>query len=398
VTPTWQIFVGDVRDTLKTVPDQSVQCCVTSPPYWGLRDYGCEGQLGLEATPELFVAAMVEVFREVKRCLRDDGTLWLNIGDSYAREGGNTKGVSRHWDGRAADPGGQHDKRPNAHLIGLKQKDLCGIPWRLAFALQADGWYLRSDIIWSKPNPMPESVTDRPTKSHEYIFLLTKNARYFYDMDAIREAQSWNGNSGTKNYRPGVAGGRIDAGMNSGGVNEAGRNCRSVWQITTQPYPDAHFATFPEALPERCIKAGTSERGACPQCGAGWVRVQEATGVSTYAKVKQESWRQMNASSTERGLVPSRPASGQTRMPNGTQPHLDATPKRTTGWAPSCECTEAEPVPQIVLDPFTGSGTTGQVAIQLGRSFIGCELSEEYATLAKTRIGGAAPLFAVEVA
>lgn len=252
-----RIYQGDCIEQMKLFPDESIDCCVTSPPYWGLRDYGHDDQIGLEETPEQYVAKMVAVFCEVKRVLKPDGTLWLNLGDSYAREGGNTPGVSRHWDGRHLDPGGQHDKRPNASKIGLKQKDLVGIPWRVAFALQADGWYLRQDIIWHKPNPMPESVTDRCTKSHEYIFLLSKSAKYYYDAEAIAEKQestskSFNGSKGNKS---GANGDRNDSGR--AGIERTGfRNKRSVWTVTTKPFSEAHFAVFPEDLITPCILAG----------------------------------------------------------------------------------------------------------------------------------------------
>ncbi len=267
-----RIYQGDCIEQMKLFPDESIDCCVTSPPYWGLRDYGHDEQIGLEETPEEYVAKMVAVFREVKRVLKPDGTLWLNLGDSYAREGGNTPGVSRHWDGRHLDPGGQHDKRPNASKIGLKQKDLVGIPWRVAFALQADGWYLRQDIIWHKPNPMPESVTDRCTKSHEYIFLMSKSAKYYYDADAIAEKQestskSFNGSKGNKS---GANGDRNDSGR--AGIERTGfRNKRSVWTIATKPYSEAHFATFPEDLIEPCILAGCPEGGVVldPFLGSG---------------------------------------------------------------------------------------------------------------------------------
>ena len=235
-TPLTTLHQGDARDVLLTLADESVQTVVTSPPYWGLRDYGVNGQIGLEPTPELYVENMVSIFRDVRRVLRSDGTLWLNMGDSYAGSGAGGGG------NRKGNEHGQHNavakkSRPSA-LPTHKPKDLVGIPWRLAFALQADGWYLRCDIIWSKPNPMPESVTDRPTKAHEYIFLLTKSARYYYDAEAIREPQ---------------------------------RNKRSVWEIPTQPYSEAHFATFPEALVRPCILAGTSEAGVVldPFAGSG---------------------------------------------------------------------------------------------------------------------------------
>jgi DNA modification methylase len=331
---TWQVLVGDAAARLGDLPAASVQACVTSPPYWGLRDYGTVGQLGLESTPDAYVAALVAVFREVRRVLKDDGTLWLNLGDSY--------GVGKQ---------GRDDEGP---------ADIARRAWMVAFALRADGWYLRSDIIWSKPNPMPESVTDRPTKAHEYLFLLAKSQRYYYDAAAIEEPSaienSTNGyhqqrrySSGHQTSRPGGAN-RVDYGdlsmraglltgkspcvycggtgeaydppdqsnsvcQNCGGsgtVSKQTRNKRSVWTVTTQPYPDAHFATFPEALIEPCILAGSA-------------------------------------------------------------------------------------IGDTVLDPFTGSGTTGVVAIRHQRNFLGCELNPAYVALARTRIGDVAPLLAQEV-
>jgi len=246
------------------MPAQSVQCCVTSPPYFGLRDYGHDGQIGLEETPEQYIAAMVEVFRCVRDVLADDGTLWLNIGDSYARAGGwsdnsGLDGLKRGESGRAKSnmtgEAGASQKMPP----GLKQKDLIGIPWMLAFALRADGWYLRQDIIWHKPNPMPESVRDRCTKAHEYIFLLTKSERYFYDADAIKEP--------SKSKSEGIRFGGSKYGDNddpkyatkSGNVSKEydKSNKRSVWTVATKPYSGAHFATFPPDLIEPCILAGS---------------------------------------------------------------------------------------------------------------------------------------------
>lgn len=230
---TINILTGDSRVMLATLPDSSVQCCVTSPPYFGLRDYGHDGQIGLEATPDAYVAELVAVFREVRRVLKDDGTLWLNLGDSYAsfRDGKATPDTSRGESEGTLVPKGSAKNRMAATFAGsaVKHKDLIGIPWRVAFALQADGWYLRSDIIWHKPNPMPESVTDRPTKAHEYVFLLSKSARYYYDSEAIAE----------------------QAELNT-------RNARTVWAITTKPFKGAHFATMPSELAERCIKAGSA--------------------------------------------------------------------------------------------------------------------------------------------
>ncbi len=257
------LYVGDALEVLRTLPDESVQCCVTSPPYWGLRDYGVEGQLGLEPTPFLYVEDMVTVFQGVRRVLRDDGTLWLNLGDSYARQGGDGPGGGNrellHMEGTQV--------RNCVPPAGLKPKDLVGIPWRVAFALQADGWYLRSDIIWSKPNPMPESVTDRPTKAHEYVFLFSKSQRYFYDADAVAEPYQ---TSTVERYQhPGsFTGGKKynDDGTNWGdqfdntrkpATLKASRNARTVWEITTQPYSGAHFATMPAELASRCIKAGS---------------------------------------------------------------------------------------------------------------------------------------------
>jgi DNA modification methylase len=280
---TVRILLGDVREKLAELPDESVHCVVTSPPYFGLRDYGVAGQIGLEPTPAEFVAVMVEVFREVRRVLRKDGTCWLNLGDSYAA---NSKGS-----------GGMNSKQPtNAGSFadwsgdcGLPSKNLLGIPWRVAFALQADGWYLRQDIIWSKPNPMPESVTDRCTKAHEYLFLLSKSARYHYDAEAIREPHSeivaaaiekYAGTPGLEEARRagniGSAPDRKDSSKalkisNNAFANPDGRNRRSVWTVATQPFKEAHFATFPPDLIEPCIKAGCPKGGTVldPFGGAG---------------------------------------------------------------------------------------------------------------------------------
>jgi len=312
-----KIHIGDSLEVLKHMPDEFVHCVITSPPYWGLRDYGIEGQLGLEKTPEEYVAKMVEVFREVKRVLRKDGTCWLNLGDSYA--GGNISGKRSEKSFANNSPASWGKRNPtnlgesliNTVVSGMKPKDLMGIPWRVAFALQADGWWLRSDIveevelycpcgcghvmeeriwrysqdrdiIWSKPNPMPESVTDRPTKAHEYIFLLSKSPKYYFDQDAVREdgptyTRKASGYSSDE-YLSAHTGGKQGA-FASREVTTNGRNIRTVWNIATQPYKEAHFATFPEEIPERCIKAGTSEKGCCPKCGSPWVRVVETSYV-----------------------------------------------------------------------------------------------------------------------
>jgi DNA modification methylase len=243
-------FAGNCRNVLRTLPAESVHCCVTSPPYWGLRDYGVAGQIGLETTPDEYVATMVAVFRDVRRVLRNDGTLWLNLGDSYAGStmtGGNN-GINASGGVNGFKQARQFSRKNELSGLKPKVKDLVGIPWRVAFALQADGWYLRQDIIWSKPNPMPESVTDRCTKAHEYLFLLSKSARYYYDADAIAEPASYP--EGPGNVRP--AKGSGDAYMRTrNGLQNIGesitRNKRSVWTVATQPFSEAHFATFPHA-------------------------------------------------------------------------------------------------------------------------------------------------------
>lgn len=359
---TWEIRQGDVREKLRELPYESVQTCVTSPPYWGLRDYGTgaweggdpecdhlgepfrtranvnantgrapdqkntehrqpmgetcakcgatriDSQLGLEPTPEQYVANMVEVFREVRRVLRGDGTLWLNLGDSYS--GGNR---GEYADGRINGYAREGTHRRPIPAGKIKPKDLVGIPWRVAFALQADGWYLRSDIIWAKPNPMPESVTDRPTKAHEYLFLLTRSPRYFYDADAIREPHSQisidrvpRGRNPGHKWEDGPGRHTLANDMTQA-LHPNGRNKRSVWNIATRPYAEAHFATFPPDLVEPCILAGS-------------------------------------------------------------------------------------PPGATVLDPFSGAATTGVVACRLDRSFIGIELNPEYVEMGRNRIRDDAPL------
>jgi DNA modification methylase len=301
------VINGDARRL--PLADGVAQCCVTSPPYYGLRDYGADGQIGLEQTPADYVAAMVAVFRDVRRVLADDGVCWLNLGDSYATGGGSV--------GRAPGGGDQGERFIRAGMIGtqpnrmplpgLKPKDLIGIPWLVAFALQSDGWYLRSDVIWAKPNPMPESVRDRPTKAHEYVFLLSKRAAYYYDADAVRDECTGSGGAAFGKVRMAdeSAGAMAQARRNSMADRqryiETGKNARTVWTINPRPFSGAHFATMPPELAERCIKAG------------------------------------------------SRPG-------------------------------------DLVIDPFTGAGTTGAVAVGLGRRFAGTELNPTYAAMARRRI------------
>lgn len=249
-----QLLLGDAIEVMRTLPDESVQTCVTSPPYWGLRDYGVEGQLGLEGSPDEYTAALVAVFREVRRVLRLDGTVWLVLGDCFSN-GGRHEEKTKYNACDSSKP-----DRPVA--AGLAPKNMVGVPWRVALALQADGWVLRSDIIWAKPNPMPESVTDRPTRSHEYIFLLAKSQRYYYDGEPLREAwaDARRGRDGARLASVRNRGGRTDGFTKPNNIDPSangGRNGRSVWSFGTQAYPEAHFATFPEALPERCIEAGS---------------------------------------------------------------------------------------------------------------------------------------------
>lgn len=345
-----RIITGDSRAVLATLPAGSVQCCVTSPPYYGLRDYGMPGQIGLEQTPAEYVAEMVALFRDVRRVLADDGTLWLNIGDT------------------------------------TRNKHLQMIPARVALALQADGWWLRSDIIWHKPNPMPESTKDRPTSAHEHVFLLTKRASYYYDADAIREAWTDNraGASGAKSSKFAADG----AMRSDGGVTQApttsGRNARNVWTITPKPFKGAHFATMPPDLVERCILAGTSAAGQCPKCRTPWARVvekgepnleaQRACGGDAAGEYAGQSTKGHDAAGVQN-------ASDVKRRILAGMMH-----KRTTGWVQTCDCPAHTPAPQTVLDPFSGAGTTALVAQRTGRHSVGIELNPEYVAIATARV------------
>ena len=261
------ILVGDCIEQLKTLPDESIDCCVTSPPYYGLRNYGVDGQIGLEETPGEYIGKLVEAFREVRRVLKNDGTLWLNIGDSYCNSNGYARASEKFQrKGRNDAPANDRDLK-SLHESGLKTKDLIGIPWMLAFALRADGWYLRQDIIWSKPNPMPESVKDRCTKSHEYVFLLSKSQKYFYDSKAISEKSKWVSDKRSKEGRIAYKGKRSEGGVQNTLAQTSfvsipsRKNKRSVWTIPVKPVKEAHFATFPEKLVEPCILAGCRPGG-----------------------------------------------------------------------------------------------------------------------------------------
>lgn len=362
------MYGRDVLEALADIPNESVHCVVTSPPYYGLRDYGVNGQIGLEKTPKEYIEKMVQVFREVRRVLRFDGTLWMNMGDGYA---GGGRGGRASGSCKQATNAGSLDLGPTGKIDDLKAKDLIGMPWMLAFALRADGWYLRSDIIWSKPNPMPESVTDRPTKAHEYVFLLAKSAKYFYDADAIREYGSGR-TPGNRNYKyHGLKGHETKNGiLAQSDVPQIHRNKRTVWEISTQPYPEAHFATFPTELAQICILAGTSAHGSCEQCGASWQRQIKASG-GTIGKGWHDHDKDMEFGQRDN-------SDGKTR---------DGSYKReTVGWIQHCKC-DAKRIPCVVLDPFSGSGTTGEVAVGLGRKYIGIDLNKEYLKLAEKRIG-----------
>ena len=362
----WMVIEGHVLEVLHELPDASVQTCITSPPYLGLRDYGIEpviwggddgcdhtpvtsaetgtcercgawrGQLGHEATPDEFVTHLADVFEEVRRVLRDDGTLWVNLGDSYNGSGPAGGGLTH--------PGG------HARWPGLKQKDLVGVPWLFAFEMRRRGWFLRADVIWAKPNPMPEPVTDRPVRSHEYLFLLTKSARYFYDYHAVREPLKSSPEAYlSKNHigqKHKTIGGRPIRSLSFASV-PSGRNLRDVWTIAPESYAEAHFATFPSRLVEPCVKAGTSEKGACANCGAPLRRILE---------------------------------------PSISTADVDEAEYLTKGWEPSCECFDGALEAQTVFDPFSGSGTTGMVARRLGRRYIGVEISPEYAAMSRRRI------------
>lgn len=373
------ILIGDCLDVLKTLPDCSVHCCVTSPPYWGLRDYGVEGQFGMERTPEEYVAKMTAVFREVRRVLRDDGTLWLNLGDSYFSSTKGTGGSDPKTSPKQAWKGATNGQsfntiRISAGHLPIKPKDLIGIPWRVAFALQADGWYLRQDIIWSKPNPMPESVRDRCTKAHEYVFLLSKSSRYYYDAEAVKEESVYPDDNRKERQKPeDYAAMMGDSGQLRAVINPSNartypyRNRRSVWTITPKPYRGAHFAVMPPDLAELCILAGTSKRGCCPACGKPWERVVD--------KANPKGRRDRggpNDGPRDAGIWSGRA---------GTREYT------TVGWQPGCKCSAGLPVPCTVLDPFGGSGTTGYIASRNGCRAVMIELNPKYAKLAHDRCG-----------
>jgi DNA modification methylase len=380
----YEVIVGDCIKGMQSLEAGSVHTCITSPPYFGLRDYQHECQIGLEDTPEAYVARLVEVFREVRRVLRDDGTLWLNLGDSYVGA------TSQHKDGGSQGhnsviakktmggipSGGRGDRNRAMYQNGLAMKQLIGIPWRVAFALQSDGWYLRQDIIWHKPNPMPESVTDRCTKAHEYIFLLSKSPRYYFDQEAVKEPAAES--SMSRLAQPTLAqqeGSTRVPGKTNGNMKAVGgamRNRRSVWTVTTKPFKGAHFATFPPDLIEPCILAGAPER-CCAVCGAPHERI-----TSRGTETPHVDGSDIDRFGTGEAGV-HRKVGGQ------YQKWLDANPKMTVGWKPTCAC-NAGISAGVVLDPFGGSGTTAGVALKHGRNAILCELNPDYDAMIDERV------------
>ena len=440
-----RILTGDCREALRELADRSVHMCVTSPPFWGLRDYGtgtwdggdqaCEHrvggqvqdskapgaittgqrpgadssqckacgavwvdqQLGLEKTldclgwatkqpcGECYICRMVSVFEDIRRVLRDDGTAWVNMGDSMSsgnRIGHGTRIGYKQQTNRGAN--GNCDPLQAPQPDGLKPKDLCLVPSRLALALQAAGWYIRSDIAYCKRAPMPESVTDRPTSAWEHVFLLAKNKRYFYDAEAVRQADVGQDHprsvvSGQPSLEPSGGIGSPHTGIRMANRNGTGANLRNFWLLSPEPYSAAHFAVFPTEIPRRAILAGTSARGVCPTCGSPWKRVVEKSGGTTgkswhnHEKDAEAGMSQYNSALQAGGLG--------TRAGKNGNPYT----VREVGWSPTCACPPSDPVPATVLDPFAGSGTTGKVALELGRSAILIELNPEYVKLTRQR-------------
>jgi DNA modification methylase len=395
------IYCADALEALREMPNESVHCIVTSPPYHGLRRYiddddpAKKHEIGLESTVGDWVAKLVEVFAECKRVLRSDGTMWICCGDAYASGKGTcfNPGGGNGSLGKERKAAGAHPlNRGNVSdlvKMGLKPKNLLGLPWRLAFALQEDGWILRSDIAIVKRAPMPESVRDRPSKSWEHLFMFAKSSRYYWDGFAVRESGSEDSHGGGRpsNGRKHHLGG--DPSRHSGldttePAGDAGRNMRDAIWLSPEPSNLPHYAAYPRALVRPCIRAGTSERGVCPKCGKGWERIVALHDSGRRQKMG-DGW--VTGAGSHGTIHPNGAERGE-----GGKPVLAAT---TLGWRPSCTCEDAgDPIPATVLDPFVGSGTTLLVAVEESRRSIGIDLSEAYCELAVKRLYDKAPLLA----
>ena len=376
---TIKILRGSCLDTLKTLPEQSINTCITSPPYWGLRDYGESDQLGLEETPEEFVENLVQVFREVKRVLRDDGTVWLNLGDSYSGSGEVGRKDKQKYGGIS-----KVEHLHSGKVKSLPSKNLVGIPWRVAFALQADGWYLRQDIIWHKPNPMPESVRDRCTKAHEYIFLLSKSPKYYFDNEAVKEDSKYYGKDnrsgkGRMEYKGVKFEDKDELIQQSFVTIDEKRNKRSVWTVTTKSFEGAHFATFPPDLIEPCVLAGCPLE-VCAECNEPYVRQIESKKVNRdELDVNDPRYRPNTYDGSYKDINGKADAGYSSTIDLGLQKQ--------------CDCKTDKTKSGTVLDPFGGSGTTAQVALGNSRDAVLCELNDEYIEIAKQRIAPHGDLF-----
>lgn len=404
---------GDVRAELAALPAASVHTCVTSPPYWSLRDYGAEGQLGLEPTIAEYIATQVEVFEGVKRVLRPDGVCWLNVGDSYCNAGSsrNGEGLDGKMRGGATGADGslgykRRDIRYSLRGEGVKHKDLCLIPQRLAIALQDAGWWVRSIVIWDKVNPLPESVRDRPSTAHEYVLMLTKAESYYFDQEAVREPVTGGSHSRGKGTHPKSNDAphlvkKTDQFALATKDIVSSRNIRSVWTIPTQPLSARkygvrdvdHFAAYPQKLVEPCVLAGP--RDVCSACGAPWERIlqrEERPDDGEYNGKDSETDPQFSARRMLKNLKAARKATGDHDSPFRAPV--------TLGWRPTCTCDRPErleKIPATVLDPFFGSGTTGVVAIKHGRRVIGIDVKADYLRLAKARLGSVTLALPLEV-
>lgn len=411
------IALGEALKLLKKMPSEIVNCTVTSPPYFRLRDYGVEGQIGMEETPEKFIRKLVRIFNEVYRVTTKDGTLWLNIGDSYNNNSiGNRNELYSNGRKKKSQIGKRTDTYKRGILKSLKQKDLISIPWMLAFALRKSGWYLRQDIIWHKPNPMPESVTDRCSKAHEYVFLFSKSKKYFFDNYAIQEVATGFDNrkdiftKGSQKYSNGYFPSDVknqsvalkrhlwwrfknlqENGQQNHSMHERRaegqadevypfRNKRSVWTVPTQAFSEAHFATFPERLAWLCISAGSSEQGCCSKCHKQYTRVLKPT--EEYAKILGKGYF-AHANDAEAGM--------QQMRGNGVSEKLKSAGSNcaqyeSVGWKAGCKCKDAEIIPAVIFDPFAGAGTAPLVGRKLQRNFYAIELKPAYKKLSDDRL------------